>query len=282
MRSLSEPQRAVSLFVIPTPIGNLGDLSSRAIETLNNVDYVLAEDTRRGQKLKARFGFKSKLVSFHEHNERSRVNKILALMQQGKTFALISDAGAPLVSDPGFLLIQRMIEQNLHFTSIPGPSAVINALLLSGFPTQPFTFVGFLPTRHAPRKKTLQELAALQNHTLVLFESPERIHGLLREIASTLGNRNIALCREMTKLHEEVIRGTASQLSEQLANKKWIGECTVVIAPGKEEAVEISDETIMIRFQQLIEEGLSSKDAIKKLVRETGRSRNEIYRLVHK
>jgi 16S rRNA (cytidine1402-2'-O)-methyltransferase len=282
LRPVPEPQRTVSLFIIPTPIGNLGDLSARAIETLNSVDYVLAEDTRRAQKLKTRFGFKSKLVSFHEHNERGRVNKILLLMQEGKTFALISDAGAPLVSDPGFLLIKRMIENGLNFTALPGPSAVINALILSGFQSTPFTFVGFLPTRQAARKKALQELTVLQNHTLILFESPERIHGLLSEIASTLGNRNIALCREMTKLHEEVIRGTASQLSEQLANKKWIGECTVVIAAGKEEPVEISDETIHVRFQQLIKEGLSNKDAIKRLVRETGRSRNDIYRLVHK
>ena len=281
MRSLSESERTLNLFIIPTPIGNLGDLSSRAIETLNNVDYVLSEDTRRAQKLKSRFNLKSKLVSFHEHNERGRVKKIISMMKEGKTFALISDAGAPLISDPGHLLIQQMITENLFFTSIPGPSAVTNALLLSGFSAQPFSFFGFLPVRPGARKKALQQLSTLQDHTLVLFESPERIHSLLREIAATLGNRNVALCREMTKLHEEVLRGTAAQLMEQLANKKWIGECTVVIAPGKEETIEMSDETIKIRFQQLVSEGLSRKDAIKKLVREAGRPRNEIYKLVH-
>jgi 16S rRNA (cytidine1402-2'-O)-methyltransferase len=281
LRSVSDPERTVSLFIIPTPIGNLGDLSPRAIDTLNKVDYVLSEDTRRAQKLKSRFNLKSKLVSFHEHNERTRLNKIISMMREGKTFALISDAGAPLISDPGYLLIQRMVNENLAYTSIPGPSAVTNALLLSGFPAQPFSFFGFLPVRPGARKKVLEQLANLQDHTLVLFESPERVHGLLREIATSLGNRNVALCREMTKLHEQVLRGTTTELIEQLADQKWIGECTVVIAPGKEEAQEISDETIKVRFQALIQEGLSRKDAIKKLARETGRPRNEIYKLVH-
>jgi 16S rRNA (cytidine1402-2'-O)-methyltransferase len=281
LRSVLESERTLSLFIIPTPIGNLGDLSQRAIETLNQVDYVLSEDTRRAQKLKSHFNLKSKLVSFHEHNERSRLKKIISMMKEGKTFALISDAGAPLISDPGYLLIQRMIEEKLAYTSLPGPSAVTNALLLSGFPAQPFTFFGFLPVRPGSRKKALEKLAHLPDHTLVLFESPERVHGLLREIATTLGNRNIALCREMTKLHEQVLRGKASQLFELLADQKWIGECTVVIAPGQEETIEMSDETIRVRFQQLVSEGLSRKDAIKKLVREAGRPRNEIYKLVH-
>jgi 16S rRNA (cytidine1402-2'-O)-methyltransferase len=281
LRFVPDPERTVSLFIIATPIGNLGDLSPRALDTLNKVNYVLSEDTRRAQKLKSRFNFKSKLVSFHEHNERSRLNKIISMMKEGKTFALISDAGAPLISDPGYLLIQRMIDENLAYTSIPGPSAVTTALLLSGFPAQPFTFYGFLPVKPAARKKALEQIANLQDHTLVLFESPERVHGLLREIATLLGNRNVALCREMTKLHEEVLRGTAAELVERLADQKWIGECTVVIAPGQEEAQEISDETIKVRFRALINEGLSRKDAIKKLVRETGRPRNEIYKLVH-
>ena len=144
-----------------------------------------------------------------------------------------------------------------------------------------FLFSDFCLYAREHEKKRCNNFRTLQDHTLVLFESPERIHSLLREIAATLGNRNVALCREMTKLHEEVLRGTAAQLMEQLANKKWIGECTVVIAPGKEETIEMSEETIKIRFQQLVSEGLSRKDAIKKLVREAGRPRNEIYKLVH-
>lgn len=282
MRSVSQPERAVKLFLVSTPIGNLGDLSPRALEVLQSVDYILCEDTRRTQKLLSRFDFKSRLVSFHEHNERQRLPKIIALMKKGKVFALVSDAGAPLISDPGFTLVQNVIQEDIPFTSIPGPSAVITALLLSGFPLQQFTFAGFLPSKPGARTKLLQKLSELKDHTLVLFESPERIHGLMREISEVLGNRRLALCREMTKLHEEVLRGTASELLQKLADKKWTGECTVVIAPGDEEPVEISDETIQIRFDELVRQGLSRKDAIQKLTRETGRSRNDLYDLVHR
>jgi 16S rRNA (cytidine1402-2'-O)-methyltransferase len=282
LRSVSQPERAVKLFLVSTPIGNLGDFSPRGLEVLQKVDYILCEDTRRAQKLLSRFNFKSRLVSFHEHNERKRLTKIIALMKKGKVFALVSDAGAPLISDPGFALVQTLIQEDIPFTSIPGPSAVITALLLSGFPLQQFTFAGFLPLKPGARTKALQRLAGLKDQTLVLFESPERIHGLVREISEVLGNRNLALCREMTKLHEEVLRGTASELLQKLADKKWTGECTVVIAPGEEEPVEISDETIQIRFDELVRQGLSRKDAIHKLTRETGRSRNDLYDLVHR
>jgi 16S rRNA (cytidine1402-2'-O)-methyltransferase len=282
LRSVSQPERAVKLFLISTPIGNLGDFSARALEALQSVDYILCEDTRRTQKLLTRFNFRSRLVSLHEHNERQRLPKILALMKKGKVFALVSDAGAPLISDPGYSLVQTLIHEDIPFTSIPGPSAVITAILLSGFPLQQFTFAGFMPLKPGARTKALQKLAELKEHTLVLFESPERIHGLVREISEVLGNRNLALCREMTKLHEEVLRGTASELSKQLADKKWTGECTVVIAPGEEEPVEISDETIQIRFDELVRQGLSRKDAIQKLTRETGRSRNDLYELMHR
>jgi 16S rRNA (cytidine1402-2'-O)-methyltransferase len=282
LRSVSQPERAVKLFLVSTPIGNLGDFSARALEVLQSVDYILCEDTRRTQKLLTRFNFRSRLVSLHEHNERQRLPKILALMKKGKVFALVSDAGAPLISDPGYSLVQTLIHEDIPFTSIPGPSAVITAILLSGFPLQQFTFAGFMPLKPGARTKALQKLAELKEHTLVLFESPERIHGLVREISEVLGNRNLALCREMTKLHEEVLRGTASELSKQLADKKWTGECTVVIAPGEEEPVEISDETIQIRFDELVRQGLSRKDAIQKLTRETGRSRNDLYELMHR
>jgi 16S rRNA (cytidine1402-2'-O)-methyltransferase len=280
LRSVSQPERAVKLFLVSTPIGNLGDFSARGIEVLKGVDYILCEDTRRAQKLQARFNFKSRLVSFHEHNERKRLPKIIALMKKGKTFALISDAGAPLLSDPGYALVQNVIQEDIPFTCIPGASAVTTALLLSGFQLQQFTFAGFLPLKPGARLKALQKLAELKDQTLVLFESPERVHGLLREISEVLGNRNLALCREMTKLHEEVLRGSASELLKQLADQKWTGECTVVVAPGEEKPVEISDETIQIRFDELVREGLSRKDAIQKLTRETGRSRNELYKLL--
>jgi len=282
LRSVSQPERAIRLFLVSTPIGNLGDFSPRGLEVLQSVNYILCEDTRRALKLLSRFNFKSRLVSFHEHNEKQRLPKIIALMKKGKVFALVSDAGAPLISDPGYALVQTLIQEDIPFTSIPGPSAVITALLLSGFPLQQFTFAGFLPSKPGARTKALQKLAELKEQTLVLFESPERIHGLVREISEVLGNRNLALCREMTKLHEEVLRGAASELLQKMADKKWTGECTVVIAPGDEEPVEISDETIQIRFDELVRQGLSRKDAIQKLTRETGRSRNDLYELLHR
>jgi 16S rRNA (cytidine1402-2'-O)-methyltransferase len=282
LRSVSQPERAVKLFLVSTPIGNLGDFSARGLEVLRSVDYILCEDTRRTQKLLSRFNFKSRLVSFHEHNERQRLPKIIGLMKKGKVFALVSDAGAPLISDPGFALVQNVIQEDIPFTSIPGPSAVITALVLSGFSLQQFSFAGFLPSKPGARTKLLQKLSDMKDQTLVVFESPERIHGLIREISEILGNRRLALCREMTKLHEEILRGTASELLQKLADKKWTGECTVVIAPGDEEPVEISDETIQIRFDELVRQGLSRKDAIQKLIRETGRSRNDLYELVHR
>jgi 16S rRNA (cytidine1402-2'-O)-methyltransferase len=281
LRSVPQPERTIRLFLVSTPIGNLGDFSPRGIEVLKNVDYILCEDTRRAQKLLSRFQFKSRLVSFHEHNERKRLPKIIALMKNGKVFALVSDAGAPLLSDPGYALVQKVIQEDIPFTCIPGPSAVITSLLLSGFPLQAFTFAGFLPVKPGARLKALQKLAELKDQTLVLFESPERVHGLLREISEVLGNRKLAVCREMTKIHEEILRGTATELSQQSADRKWIGECTVVIAPGEEQPMEIPDETIQIRFDELVREGFSRKDAIQKLVRESGRSRNDLYKLVH-
>ena len=203
--------RLPSLVIIPTPIGNLKDLSIRAQESLQSVDYVLCEDTRRARKLKNLIGFHASLVSFHEHNEKSRIQKILALMKEGKKFALISDAGTPVVSDPGFLLTGKMNKENLPFTMIPGPSAVMTALVISGLPPQPFSFFGFLPVQEARRSEMVGKLLRIPDHTLVLFESPDRVLGLLRELGERLGDREAAVCRELTKMHEEVLRGTLHQ-----------------------------------------------------------------------
>jgi 16S rRNA (cytidine1402-2'-O)-methyltransferase len=269
------------LFIVATPIGNLKDFSDRARETLMSVDYVLCEDTRRARKLKTHFGFRAPLVSFHEHNEKIRIRKVLAMMKSGKTFALVSDAGTPLLSDPGSLLIRKMIAENLPFTYIPGPNAVISALVLSGFPSQPFSFIGFLPVQQAKRSRALEKLANLTQHTIVLFESPDRVVGLLREIGEQLGDRDVAICRELTKQFEEVIRGRISDVTRTLTSRKILGEFTIVMGPGpKGEVVAMSDESIKMRFANLVEEGLSRKEALKKVSKESGRSRNELYQLL--
>lgn len=202
------------------------------------------------------------------------------MMKAGRTFALISDAGTPLVSDPGFLLVREVIREQLTFTYIPGASAIITALVLSGLPVEPFSFFGFLPHSSAARNKLLTAIAILTDHTIVLFESPERVLGLLREVGETLGDRQVAVCREMTKMHEEVIRGRISEVITTIAQRKQQGEFTIVIAPGEETLVHMSDETIRIRFEQMLHEGLSRKDALKKLAKESGRSRNELYDLL--
>jgi 16S rRNA (cytidine1402-2'-O)-methyltransferase len=209
-----------------------------------------------------------------------RIPKIIALIQKGKTFALISDAGSPLISDPGLSLVRKLIESDIPFTCVPGPSAVITALTLSGFSAQPFTFVGFLPVSAAERKKALSQLKDLTGQTLVLFESPTRILGLLREVGEGLGDRDVAVCREMTKLHEEVMRGRISELLTSLASRKLQGEFTIVIAAGQSTPVVMSDEAIRARFQQLQSEGLNRKEALKKLSKESGQSRNDLYRML--
>jgi 16S rRNA (cytidine1402-2'-O)-methyltransferase len=249
---------------------------------MRNVDYILCEDTRRAQKLKTHFNLTARLVSFHEHNEKQRIPKILSLMERGKTFALISDAGMPAISDPGALLVQELIQRNVLFTCAPGGSAVTTALVLSGFPAQPFTFYGFLPTNQTERHATLQKIAALPDHTMVLYESPQRVVGLLREMGEKIGDRRVAVCRELTKLHEEVIRGTISELMPALSQRQLKGEFTIVIAPGRGQAVSMGEETVRARFQQLIKEGLNKKEALRKLARESGWSRNDLYDLLMK
>lgn len=179
------------------------------------------------------------------------------------------------------MLVRKFIENGIPVTSVPGPSAVIAALTLSGFSPQPFTFAGFLPVSEAHRQKALARLKDLTGHTLVLFESPQRVLGLLREVGEVLGDREIALCREMTKLHEEVIRGRISDLIPSLASRKLQGEFTIVVAAGKEStAVVMSDEAIVSRFQQLQNEGMNRKEALKRLSKESGRSRNDLYRML--
>ena len=204
-------------------------------------------------------------------------------MKNGESFALISDAGTPLVSDPGFLLIKRVIEEGLSITHIPGPSAPITALILSGLPPHPFLFYGFLPAGESHRTEILRDLA-LRKETLVFFESPDRVLGLLREIGAQLGDRNAAVCREMTKLHEEIRRGKISTLLSELSTRKLRGEYTVVIGPPDQtsEAVSMNEDTLRARFDQLQKEGYSRKDALKKLSKESGRSRNELYDLLLK
>lgn len=217
--------------MVSTPIGNLGDLSPRAREALAGADLVACEDTRHTGLLLSRLGVKARLVSYHEHNERARVPALLAALADGKTVALVSDAGTPLVSDPGFVLVRAAVEQGAAVEAVPGPSALLAALVVSGLPPLPFTFAGFAPQKLGKRRTFLARLAALE-HTVVFYESPHRLGASLADAAAAFGDRQAIVARELTKLHEEVRRGTLTELAAAFADEKPRGEIVVVVGPA--------------------------------------------------
>jgi len=224
-------RRSGRLLVVSTPIGNLGDLSPRAREALAGADLVACEDTRHTGLLLSRLGIKARLVSLHEHNERARLPALLAALAEGQTVALVSDAGTPLVSDPGFLLVREAVAQGAVVEAIPGPSALLAALVVSGLPPLPFTFAGFPPQKAGKRRTFFARLAALE-HTVVFYESPHRLGASLADAASTFGERPAIVARELTKLHEEVRRGTLAELASAFAADKPRGEIVVVVGPS--------------------------------------------------
>jgi 16S rRNA (cytidine1402-2'-O)-methyltransferase len=220
-----------TLFVVSTPIGNLGDLSDRARETLAAADVVACEDTRRTGRLLAHLGLDKRLLSLHEHNEARRVDGLVAALEGGESVAVVSDAGTPLLSDPGFLLVRAAVARGLDVRAVPGPSAALAALAVSGLPPYPFTFAGFAPRKPGKRRSFLRALGDL-GHTCVVFESPHRVLATLEAAQEELGDRPLALCRELTKLHEETLRGTAAEVAAELAQRPKIqGEIVLVIGP---------------------------------------------------
>ena len=219
------------LFIVPTPIGNLEDITLRALRVLKEVDLVLAEDTRTSRKLLQHYDISTSMKSFHIHNEHREVNRIIEWLEEGQNIALISDAGMPGISDPGYLLIRASSEKNLDFTVLPGPNAVIPAILLSAFPCSEFSFLGFLPPKKGRQKKL--KIWAERREMLVIYESPHRILKLSKELFLYFPQRKVALVREITKIHEEVWRGSTEAFENYLLENKPKGEMVVIISPIK-------------------------------------------------
>lgn len=268
------------LIVVGTPIGNLEDFSPRAIEALRQADFVAAEDTRVTLKLLNHFGIHKPLISYYEHNKREKGEQICFRMEAGETCALVSDAGMPAISDPGELLVAQCAERGIPVTVAPGPSAVITALAVSGLPTGRFAFEGFLSVNKKSRREHLEEIRG-EKRTMVFYEAPHKLPATLRDLLETLGERRIALVRELTKIHEEVIRTNLQDAAERFSCEAPRGEFVLVVEGAQEAAEkEITLEEAVKLASRYREEGLSLSDAAKKAASETGFKKGEIYRLL--
>ena len=219
------------LYIVSTPIGNLEDITLRALRTLKEVDYIAAEDTRQTQKILNKYEIKTKTISFHSYSSDEKLNRIIDLLNEGKNVALVSDAGTPGISDPAYSLVKRAIQEEITISPIPGPSSLLAALVMSGLPMDKFLYLGFLPLKKG-RQTLLKELAE-EKRTLVIFESPHRILKTLGNLKEYLGNRQIAVCREITKIYEEAVRGTIEEVTEEFTTKKPKGEFVLVVKGPK-------------------------------------------------
>lgn len=266
------------LYIVGTPIGNLGDMTDRARATLQAVDVIAAEDTRRTGRLLSHFDISGKVVSLFEGNEGRRTPQILEMLRAGKDVALVSDAGMPGLSDPGFPLVRACVAEGVDVRVVPGPSAVTAALVVSGLPMDRFVFEGFLPRKVGERRERLRAMAR-DPRTVVVFESPLRVATLLRDVLVELGDRQIAIVREMTKLHEEIVRGRTSEVFARLADQELKGEVVVVVEGARD--VEQPDlEALVEEARALVASGTRKRDAAARVARSHGASTNEIYRLL--
>jgi len=264
------------LHLVATPIGNLKDVSFRALSTLAAADAVVAEDTRVTKTLLAHYGISTPLIAYHEHNARVIRPHLLARLEAGAKLALVSDAGTPLVSDPGFRLVQEALEKGVHVTSVPGPSAVLAALVVAGLPTDRFFFEGFLPHKSGPRRARLAELAHIPG-TLVFFESPRRLAETLADCAAVLGKRDAAIARELTKMFESVRRGALDELAATLAEEEPPrGEIVLLVAPPGADAAEASAADLDARIEEALN-AHSVKDAASVVSAATGQPRRQVY-----
>ena len=269
-----------TLYLVATPIGNLQDISTRALETLKAVDVIACEDTRHTQKLLNHYSIKNRLVSYHEHNETARAIELAEMLKAGKSVAVVSDAGTPAVCDPSFRVVELAIEIGAPVVPVPGAVAFVSALIVSGLPTDAVFFGGFLPSKKNERLRRFEEVRDIPA-TLVFYESPHRIEKSLADALEILGDRRAALARELTKLHEEIIRGNLSEIFSQVSGNPPKGELVIVLDRKSKESMRLNVNqagTLKSRLTELESEGVERKAALKKLAKEFGLSRSEVYR----
>ncbi|MGB4106523.1 MAG: 16S rRNA (cytidine(1402)-2'-O)-methyltransferase [Alphaproteobacteria bacterium] len=266
------------LYLIATPIGNLGDITLRALDVLAACDRVICEDTRVSGKLLEHFGIKKPLLPYNDHNAAKQRGPVLQMLREGQKVAFISDAGTPLVSDPGYKLVRECISEGIMVTAIPGANAPLTALQLSGLPSDAFSFIGFLPPKSAARKKYLSEWKNAPG-TLIAFETAPRLHDALKDIHEALGEREVAVARELTKLHEEIVRGNVSELIVRYEGSEPKGEIVLVI--GRGQAAAMDDDEIGVALKKALK-SMSTKEAAAYVAEISGRPRKEIYSLALK
>jgi 16S rRNA (cytidine1402-2'-O)-methyltransferase len=264
------------LYVVSTPIGNLEDITLRALRILREVDLIAAEDTRRTRQLLTHYGIHKPLISYHEHNQRMREDTLLEKLREGKQVALVTDAGTPGISDPGQPLIRKAACEGIPLVPIPGPSAAIAALSISGLPTESFLFYGFLPAKTSARKKFLEALKK-RLETLIFYESPRRLGAFLKDALEILGDRQVVVTREITKVFEETLRGTIGDVLEKIGEKEVRGEITVILA-GNSQEENVDSPSIQDALRDyVLNSGASMKEAIERVAEDLGVAKREVY-----
>jgi 16S rRNA (cytidine1402-2'-O)-methyltransferase len=275
----TQDMSSTTLFLVPTPIGNLGDITLRALDVLKSVDMIACEDTRHTRKLLAAYSIHKPLISYQKFSETKKLSHILELLVTGKNVALVSDAGTPIISDPGSMLIYQARNMGIRVESLPGPCAAITALSASGF-EGPFRFIGFFPRQKSLAKREITKMSLTSDHT-VFYESPHRILDTLRLLSLDMDDRVVCVAREISKIHEEYILGSIQEVIERLRGKKVMGEITVVLRGSPQEGT-IDEVTLQNRVNDLIKSGYSKKDVLRVLTEETGIGRNRIYNFLLK
>lgn len=264
------------LYIVATPIGNLEDMTFRAVRTLKEVDLIAAEDTRHSRKLLAHFGITTRLTSYYDHNQALKGEQIITALLQGKQVALISDAGTPCISDPGYQLVRDALTAGIRVVPIPGACAAVAALAMAGLPTDSFTFAGFPPNKEGKRRGFLASLASAHG-TVVLYEAPHRVAATLADIAAVLGERQVVVARELTKLYEEALHGTAGQVRKLVQDGRERGEVVLLIAPADEQSQISAGPLPEEQLQQALKQGHSVKEAAALVAAATGLPRRELY-----